>query len=1102
MEPLEARLLMSAVRTDAAFTTGNLGVGDDRSTTTAQSLGFLTPINFFGSEFSGLFVNNNGNVSFGARNSTFIDGGLDSIASKMIAPFYADVDTLFAGSTVRYGRGTVDGHKAFAVNWVDVDYYDSSAGHTNHNSFQLVLIDRSDLGAGNFDIEFNYDQILWESGLNQSNGNPDGLGGSSARVGFTFGDGTPGTIFEMAGSGTPGSFLDSNPLTGLTHHSFMSDVAGRYVYQFRDGTWADAPTTGNSAPVLSLPGTVFVNEGADGLTSLPSDLLASFSDPDSSAWSITVDYGDRTGSDVFLGANYTNFALSHTYRDSGSYVVTVTVDDGNGGATTDYMGVIVSDVSAPVLEVSAPGAVYEGGSVTLHASTANDPDFNDVHTFDWTGNGVVSDDGQSFTLTAADNGTYVVRASVRDQSGNVSYVDVPVVVQNLAPTASGLSANGPVDQGTALTVSLDGANDASSVDLGAGLTYGFDFDGDGLYEVSGASPSASHVYDQPGTYTVRGRVSDKDGGSSDYETSVVVRLVNNAPTATLVLASTANEGDRVCVRLDNASDSAADLAAGLVYSFDLDNDGVYELSGSASSVSHVFGDNGTYTVNARVTDRYGAHSDYSAALVVNNVAPVSSLLAPATGDEGAALSFSLGAVSDPSADDAAAGFTYSFDFDNDGIYEVSGTSPSVTHLFDDNNHYTVNARVTDKDGGHSDYSADVHVKNVAPKSPRFWDNNPKAEGTVVTVGFDAVSDPSLADTAAGFTYSYDFDNDGVFEVTSTSPTATHTFGDNGVYWVRGRVTDKDGGYEEYTTDVEVYNVAPTATLVTSGTMLEGSAVTVRLEGVADPSAADLAAGMTYSFDLDNDGVFEVSGSSPAVTRAFANDGSYLVRARVTDKDGGSTTYSSVIKVLNAAPTLSSFTTTAATIGSAKQGSVVSVSGSFADPGVLDTHTAVIDWGDGTTSAAALKESGGKGTLSGSHVYATGGIYNVTVRLVDNAASPGVATAGTKAYVTGVGLLNGVLYVVGTNGADKVTVEENKGTIKIKTDLLAQDPSFSSASVREVQVWLGAGNDKVETKGTLTRPVYFNGSLFAGAQVGTANLTPKRTLLFSDRLVAA
>src|SRR2546422_2375493 len=130
MEPLENRLLMSAVRNVAGFTTGNLGLGDDRSTITAQSLGFATSVNFFGSQYSSVFVNNNGNVTFGARNSTFIDAGLNAIAARMLAPFYADVDTHLSGSTVRYGRGTVDGHAAFGVNWVDVDFY--SGGHTNH----------------------------------------------------------------------------------------------------------------------------------------------------------------------------------------------------------------------------------------------------------------------------------------------------------------------------------------------------------------------------------------------------------------------------------------------------------------------------------------------------------------------------------------------------------------------------------------------------------------------------------------------------------------------------------------------------------------------------------------------------------------------------------------------------------------------------------------------------------------------------------------------------------------------------------------------------------------------------------------------------------
>jgi len=200
-------------------------------------------------------------------------------------------------------------------------------------------------------------------------------------------------------------------------------------------------------------------------------------------------------------------------------------------------------------------------------------------------------------------------------------------------------------------------------------------------------------------------------------------------------------------------------------------------------------------------------------------------------------------------------------------------------------------------------------------------------------------------------------------------------------------------------------------------------------------------------------------------------------------------------------------TSASSLGSVSQGSSVSLTGTFKDAGVLDTHSAVIDWGDGTTSKASLFDGRGTGSLSGSHVYTSGGMYNVTVRLVDNAATPGVGTGSANAIISGVGLHNGVLEVIGTNGNDKVTLQaDNKGALKVK-GVLQQDPSFTLSSVREVQVWLGAGNDKFDVQGTVGKPVYYNGSLYNGPAKGTAvvaSSNPKsaKGRLFSDVLVAA
>jgi len=58
--------------------------------------------------------------------------------------------------------------------------------------------------------------------------------------------------------------------------------------------------------------------------------------------------------------------------------------------------------------------------------------------------------------------------------------------------------------------------------------------------------------------------------------------------------------------------------------------------------------------------------------------------------------------------------------------------------------------------------------------------------------------------------------------------------------------------------------------------------------------------------------------------------------------------------------------------------------SFTDVGVLDTHTATIDWGDGTQTVRQRHRTNGSGTVTGSHTYTTFGTYTVTMIVKDNA----------------------------------------------------------------------------------------------------------------------
>lgn len=219
----------AAVRGEAGFGINTLTANDDGSTGQVN-IGFTA--NFFGTSHSQLYVNNNGNVTFDDALGEFTPFNLLSTSTVIIAPFFADVDTTSAGDPVTYGTDTVNGRAAFGVNWINVDYFASSLTHTSRNSFQLILIDRSDIAAGDFDIEFNYDQIEWETG-EASGGDQNGLGGDSARVGYSNG---VDTALELPGSAVDGAFLDNGPVgTALIHNRLNSDVDGRYVFSVRNG---------------------------------------------------------------------------------------------------------------------------------------------------------------------------------------------------------------------------------------------------------------------------------------------------------------------------------------------------------------------------------------------------------------------------------------------------------------------------------------------------------------------------------------------------------------------------------------------------------------------------------------------------------------------------------------------------------------------------------------------------------------------------------------------------------------------------------------------------------------------------------------------------
>jgi hypothetical protein len=140
---------------------------------------------------------------------------------------------------------------------------------------------------------------------------------------------------------------------------------------------------------------------------------------------------------------------------------------------------------------------------------------------------------------------------------------------------------------------------------------------------------------------------------------------------------------------------------------------------------------------------------------------------------------------------------------------------------------------------------------------------------------------------------------------------------------------------------------------------------------------------------------QVIPDTPGHVKSFipCDNGVYTFSFTVTDNHGAWDSDEVVITVNNVPPAV-----TAVYISSQENAEFIlpvvhntSFEGTLTDAGTCDTHTAVWQWGDGTTSDAVVDESGGSGTASGSHIYSLPGDYTVTLTVTDDDGASGSNT---------------------------------------------------------------------------------------------------------------
>lgn len=314
-------------------------------------------------------------------------------------------------------------------------------------------------------------------------------------------------------------------------------------------------------------------------------------------------------------------------------------------------------------------------------------------------------------------------------------------------------------------------------------------------------------------------------------------------------------------------------------------------------------------------------------------------------DEGSRLS-RPGSFSDANGADT---YTATVDYGDGGGVQtlgLGGTGFLLDHLYAQNGTYLVTVNVTDGSDLVGTDTILVTVDNVAPTVEVGGDRS-VAFGTPVAVG-GSFGDPGLADT---HTASIDWGDGTVESVTvdqvNDTLSAGHNYGALGDYTVTVIVTDGDGGIGQDSFLVSVLLTAPAVNVFGPTTVNEG--VSYRVQLVASGASAALITGWVIDWG-DGSTPETIAGQPLEAFHAFAS-GPALFTVTATALIG-TTEYAAApltVRVLNVAPALGGLTHETVI----DEGGTVTVVGTFTDGGSTDTHTLLVDWGDGTVETVAI-----------------------------------------------------------------------------------------------------------------------------------------------------
>ena len=873
-----------------------------------------------------------------------------------------------------------------------------------------------------------------------------------------FTDPNTGDVITYTASGLPKG-LTIDPTTGLITGTIdpKASVTGPYTVTVtatddkgaatsESFNWVvdnNPPTAGSAIAPASSP---------DGQAVTPIDTASHFSNPNGLPLTYSVT-GLPAGLSIDPASGMITGTLDHDASKNapttsgagatldGTYSVTVTASDGQGGTATQTFTFDAKN-NAPVIgTATANQRNADGQAVSVDASQAfSDPNTGDTLTYAATGlpKGLAIDPTTgkitgTIDPKASGTGPYTVMVTATDDKGAATTETFSWTIDDVPPTAGApvpavSSADGQAvatidtashfnnPNGQPLTYSATGLPAGLSIDPATGQVTGT-LDHDASKNAPTTSGSGATL---DGTYTVTVTASDGQGGTATQ--TFTIDATNQAPAVGTKTPNQAN-ADGAMVSVDasqafsdpNTGDTLTYAASGLPKGLGIDPatgkiTGTIDPNASAA---------GPYTVTVTATDDKGAATTESFTWAVDDNPPTAGApVAATTGADGQAiapidtashfvnpngqpLTYSVtGLPAGLSIDPTTGQITGTLD--HDASKNAPTTSGSGATL---DGTYTVTVTATDGQGGTATQTFTFDAKNSAPVIGTATATQQGADGQAVSVdASQAFSDPNtdaLTYAATGLPKGLAIDP-ATGKITGTiDPSASA----NGPYTVTVTATDDKGAATTETFAWTVENDPPTAGApVPPVSAADGQAIAPidTASHFNSPNALSLTysvTGLPAGLSIDPatgkiTGTIDRNAAANAPTTSGSGatlDGTYTVTVTASDGQGGAATQTFTIDAKNAAPVV----TTRTPDQQGLDGSPVSLAtaSAFADPnGDPLTYAA-----SGLPKGLAIDPTTGRisGTIDPS--ASAKGPYTVMVTATDD---KGAATSEAFAWTVG------------------------------------------------------------------------------------------------------